>query len=76
MNVIHVLTITKNLVPVEKMDNQGMEVRFTHLRCFIEEEGCVIVQRRRERRMFILNSTDGSLKDKKSSQTSTYGTSG
>ena len=36
-----------------------MEVRFTHLGCFIEEEGRVIAQGRRDGRMFILDSTDG-----------------
>ena len=36
-----------------------MEVRFTHLGSFIEEEGRVIAQGRRDGRMFILDSTDG-----------------
>ena len=36
-----------------------MDVRFTHLGCFIEKEGRVIAQGRRDGRMFILNSTDG-----------------
>ena len=36
-----------------------MEVRFTHLRCFIEEEGRVIAQGRRDGRMSILDSTNG-----------------
>ena len=40
MNVLHVPTITKNLVSVGQIVYQGMEVRFTHLGCFIEEEGC------------------------------------
>ena len=39
--------------------DQGMEVRFTHLGCFIEEEGRVSAQGRRDGRMFILNSTNG-----------------
>ena len=38
MNVLHVLTITKNLVSVGQIVDQGMQVRFTHLGCFIEEE--------------------------------------
>ena len=33
-----------------------MQVRFTHLGCFIEEEGRVIVQGRRDGRMFILDT--------------------
>ena len=35
-----------------------MQVRFTHLRCFIEEEGQVIVQGRKDGRMFILDTND------------------
>ena len=35
-----------------------MQVRFTHLGCFIEEEGKVIAQGRREGRMFILKTND------------------
>ena len=38
-----------------------MEVRFTHLGCFIEEEGRVIAQGRRDGRMFIVDSTDGGI---------------
>ena len=59
MNVLHILTITKNLVSVKHIVDQGMEVRFTHLGCFIEEEGRVFVQGHRDGRMFILDSTDG-----------------
>ena len=59
MNVLHVPTITKNLVSVGQIIDQGMQVRFTHLRCFIEEEGQVIAQGRRDLRMFILNSSYG-----------------
>ena len=35
-----------------------MQVRFTHLRCFIEEEGQIIAQVRPEGRMFILEMND------------------
>ena len=59
LNVLHVSTITKSLVSVGQIIDQGMEVRFTHLGCFIEEEGRVIVQGHRDWRMFILDSTDG-----------------
>ena len=59
MNVLHVPKITKNLVSVGRIVDQGMEVWFTHLGCFIEEEGRVIAQGRIDGRMFILNSTDG-----------------
>ena len=36
-----------------------MQVRFTHLGCFIEEEGRIIAQGRRDGRMSILDSSDG-----------------
>ena len=58
MNVLHVSTITKNLVSVCHIVDQGMQVRFTHLGCFIEEEGQIIAQGRRDGRMFILNTND------------------
>jgi hypothetical protein len=35
-----------------------MEVRFTHLGAFIEEEGRIIARGRRDGRMFILDCTD------------------
>ena len=80
MNVLHVPTITKNLVLVGQIIDQGMEVRFTHLGCFIEEEGRVIAQGRRDGRMFILDSTYGRTvmfaKGQKIESESTYGTSG
>ena len=53
-NVLHVPMITKNLLSVGHIVDQGMQVRFTHLGCFIEEEeGHIIVQGRLEGRMFI-----------------------
>ena len=58
MNVLHVPTITKNLVSVGQIVDQGMQVRFTHLGCFIEEDGQVIAQGRRDGRMFILDTND------------------
>ena len=57
-NFLHFLTITKNLVSVREIIDQGMQVTFTHLGCFIEEEGRIITQGRREGRMFILNTND------------------
>ena len=79
-NVLHVPTITKNLVSVGQIVNQGMQVRFTHLGCFIEEEGKVIAQGRQEGRMFILETKKSEWKclkkGKSSSWTLTYGTSG
>ena len=56
MNVLHVPTITQNLVSIGQIINQGMQVRFTHLGCYIEEEGQVIAQGRCEGRMFILDT--------------------
>ena len=38
-NVLHVPTITKNLVSVGQMVEQAMQVRFNQERCFIEKEG-------------------------------------
>ena len=35
-----------------------MQVRFTHLGCFIEEEGKVIAQGRREGKVFILETSE------------------
>ena len=58
MNVLHVPTITKNLVSVRHMVDEGMHVRFTHLGYFIEEEGKVIAHGHREGRMFILNTNE------------------
>ena len=62
MNMLHVPTNTKNLVSVGQIVDQGMQVRFTHLGRFIEEEGRVITQGRRDGRMFILDSSDGVVK--------------
>ena len=56
MNVLHVPTITKKLVSVGQIVDQAMQVLFTHLGCFIEEEGQVIGQGRRDERMLILDS--------------------
>ena len=58
MNVLHVPTITKNLVSVGQIVDYGMQVRFMHLGCFIEEEGQIIVQGRKDMRMFILDTND------------------
>ena len=53
-NFLHVLTITKNLVFVRQIVDQGMQVWFTHLVCFIEEEDKIIAQGHQEARMCIL----------------------
>ena len=43
-NVLHVLTISKNLVSIKQIFDQGMQVRFTHLTFFIEEDCKIIAQ--------------------------------
>ena len=58
MKVLHIPKITNNLVSVEYIVDHGMQVWFTHLGCFIEEEGQVIAQGRRDGRMFILDTND------------------
>ena len=57
-NVLHVLTIAKNLVFVRQIVVQGMHVRFNHHNYFIEYEGMLIVHGCRDRRMFILKAND------------------
>ena len=56
-NVLHVPTITKNLVSVGQIVEQGMQVRFNNNGCFIEKHGRVIAKGRRDGLLFILNST-------------------
>jgi hypothetical protein len=56
MNVLYVPTITQNLVSIGQIVDQGMQVRFTHLGAFIEQEGRIIARGR----MFILDRTDDS----------------
>ena len=58
MNVLHIPTNTKNLVSIGKIVHEGMQIRFTHLGCFIEEVGKVIAQGRQEGRMFILEMNE------------------
>ena len=80
MNVLHIPIITKNMVSVGQIVDQGMEVRFTHLWCFIEEEGRVICKGAETGGC--LSSTPltvapkCSRKDKKLSRISTCSTSG
>ena len=38
-NVLHVPTITKNLVSVGQIVEQGMQVRINNIGCFMENEG-------------------------------------
>ena len=55
---MYVPTVTKNLVSIGQIVEQGMQVWFTHQGCFIEEEGKIIAQGRREGRIFILEMND------------------
>ena len=57
-NVLHVPTITKNLVSVGQIVEQGMQVRFNNEGCFIEKEGRLVAHGRREGQMFILESNE------------------
>ena len=43
-NVLHVPTITKNLVSVGQMVEQGIQIRFDQDRCIIEKEGRIIAR--------------------------------
>ena len=44
-NILHVPTITKNMVLVEQIVDQGMQVRFNHDKCLIEVDDHVIVRK-------------------------------
>ena len=55
-NVLHVLAITKNLVSVGQIMEQGMQVWFNDSGYFLEKEGRIIARTQREGRMFIHNS--------------------
>ena len=57
-NVLHVLTITKNLVSIGQIVEQVMQVRFNNEGCFIAKDGRLIARGWREGRMFILNSNE------------------
>ena len=57
-DVLHVPTITKNLVSVGQLVEQGMQVRFNNNKCFIEKDGRVIAKGRRDGRLFILDSNE------------------
>ena len=56
-NILHVPTITKNLMSVEQIVDQRMHVHFTHHGCFIEG-GWIIAQGHWDGRMFILETND------------------
>ena len=60
-NVLHVPTVTKNLVLVGQIVEQGTDVRFNNDGCFIEKEGELVAHGRREGRMFILESNEVNL---------------
>ena len=51
-------TITKNLVSVGQIVEQGMQVRFNNEGCFIEKDGRLIAKGPRDGRLFILDSNE------------------
>ena len=55
-NILHVPTMTNNLVLVGQIVEQGMQVRLNDEGCFIEKEGWFIARGRRQGQMFILDS--------------------
>ena len=54
----NVPTITKNLVSVGQIVEQGMQVRFNNEGCFIEKDGRVIAKGWRDGHLFILDSNE------------------
>ena len=76
-NVLHVPTITKNLVSVRQIMEQGMQVRFNNEGCFIEKDGRLIAKGQRDGRLFILDSNEvkSETKVSKRRQASSCGTS-
>ena len=54
-NVLHVLTITKNLFLVDQIVEQGLQVRFNNKGSFIKKKGRLIAKGHREGQMFILD---------------------
>ena len=57
-NGLHVPTITKNLISVGQIVEQGMQVRFNQGGCFIEKEGRLTARDWREDQMFIIESNE------------------
>ena len=57
-NVLHVPTITRNLVSVNQIVEQGIQVHFNNEGCFIKKDGRLIAKGHREGRMFILDSNE------------------
>ena len=55
-NILHVPTITTNLVSIGQIIEQGMQVRFDQGGSLIEKKGRLIARSRRRGRMFILDS--------------------
>ena len=57
-NILHVPTITKNLVLINQIVEQGREVHFSNEGCLIEKDGPLIGKGRREGALFILDSNE------------------
>ena len=57
-NVLHMPTITKNMVSVGQIVEQGIQVSFNNEGCLNEKDDRLIVKGRREGRLFILDSNE------------------
>ena len=57
-NVLHVPTITKNLLSFDQIVEHGMQVQFKNEGCFVEKDGRLVAHSRREGRMFVLKSNE------------------
>ena len=58
LDVLHVSTITKNLISVGQMVEKGLQVRFTHRGCFVEDPSKgfkLIAKGKKEGRMFTMD---------------------
>ena len=58
LDVLHVPTITKNLISVGQMVEKGLQVRFTHRGCFVEDPSKgfkLIAKGKKEGRMFTMD---------------------
>ena len=54
LNVMHVPNLG-NLISVKQIVEQGMQVKFNQIGCFIEKHGKLIAKGKRQGRMFFLD---------------------
>ena len=57
-DMLHVPTITNNLVSARKIVEQRMTVNFTLDGCFIKEKGRLVAHGLRDGRMFVLDAIE------------------